>query len=181
MSPDDYQDLPLIKVVGISASGKSTLVKALRQRGYHARPVSQEHSNVAELWQYFEQPAILIYLDVDLATQQERRPDVTWNKAWLQEEKMRLDHAQGHAELKINTSGLSPATVLQIALTFLQNERIRHAARALPPLNATGSARQGALEVDDHEAKEEPKRRLTWAERRQQKRQKRAQDQSPAK
>ena len=55
---DAYHELPLIKVVGISASGKSTLVKALRQRGYRARPVSQEHSNVPSLWQQFEEPEI---------------------------------------------------------------------------------------------------------------------------
>jgi hypothetical protein len=137
---DTEAALPLIKVVGVSASGKSTLVKALRQRGYRARPVSQEHSNVADLWQQFEEPTYLIYLDVDLATQQQRRPDVSWDKQWLLEEQARLRHAHGYANLKIDTSGLSADTVRTITLTFLKNERVRHAEQPLPPLKATGSA-----------------------------------------
>lgn len=132
--------LPVIKVVGISASGKSTLVKRLRRAGYDARPVSQEHSNVGELWQQFEQPTILIYLDADLATQRQRRPDVSWEESWLRQEQERLRHAWEHAQLKINTAMLSPEVVGKIALTFLIQERIRHAAQPLPPLRATGSA-----------------------------------------
>lgn len=163
-------DLPLIKVVGISASGKSTLVKALRQRGYHARPVSQEHSNVADLWQQFERPRLLIYLDVDLATQEQRRPDVTWDKQWLQEETARLEHARGHANLMINTAGQSAEQVFQIALTYLQQEAIRHADEPLPPLAATGSAlqpkqAQAAVAVDE-ELEETGKQRSNRTQRR---------------
>ena len=169
-SSDEYQQLPLIKVVGISASGKSTLVKALRRHGYNTRPVSQEHSNVADLWQQFDQPKILIYLDVDLETQRSRRPDVTWDKLWLREENTRLDHARGHAELKINTAGLSSETVLQIAITFLQNEGIRHADHALPSLNATGSALQSAAEIVEDSESEVDAKTLTRAERRKLKR-----------
>ena len=64
---------PLIKVVGVSASGKSTLVTSLREVGF-ARPVSQEHSDVAELWKQFGFPRVLIFLDNDLAGQRGRRP-----------------------------------------------------------------------------------------------------------
>ncbi len=167
---DEYQQLPLIKVVGISASGKSTLVKALRRHGYNTRPVSQEHSNVADLWQQFDQPNILIYLEVDLATQKARRPDVTWDKSWLREENTRLDHARGHAELKINTAGLTGDNVLQIALTFLKNEGVRHADHALSPLNATGSALQAAAETADDAESETVEKALTRSERRKLKR-----------
>ncbi len=73
--------LPVIKVVGVSASGKSTLVKGLRAAGYDARPVSQEHSNVPDLWKQFDFPKVLIYLDVTLAMQEKRRPDVEWSEA----------------------------------------------------------------------------------------------------
>lgn len=144
--------LPVIKVVGVSASGKSTLVKQLRRAGYDARPVSQEHSNIGDLWQQFDQPTILIYLDVDLATQRQRRPDVTWEAALLQLEQARLRHAWEHADLKINTATLSAEVVAKIALTFLAQEGIRYAAAALPPLRATGSARQPAP-ADDLEEK----------------------------
>lgn len=139
---DDREVTPLavIKVVGISASGKSTLVKRLRRAGYDARPVSQEHSNVAELWQQFDKPAILIYLDADLAAQCRRRPDVSWDEQWLRQEQERLRHAWEHADLKINTAALSPSVVGKIALTFLKQERIPHAEQALAPLRSTGSA-----------------------------------------
>ncbi len=174
--PLQYHDLPLIdnipliKVVGISASGKSTLVRALRQHGYEARPVSQEHSNVADLWQQFEHPWLLFYLDVDLTTQRERRPDVTWDQKWLDEEIDRLRHARDHADLVINTAGLQPEMVLQIALTFLQNEEIRHADHPLPPLAATGSVRQLHSSTPDanaeHEKIADGKQRSNRTERR---------------
>ena len=142
MQHDDREltPLPVVKVVGISASGKSTLVKRLRRAGYDARPVSQEHSNVGDLWQQFDKPAILIYLDADLATQCQRRPDVSWDEQWLRQEQERLRHAWEHANLKINTAALSPGVVGKIVLTFLKQERISHAAQPLPPLRATGSA-----------------------------------------
>lgn len=160
--------LPVIKVVGISASGKSTLVKQLRHAGYDARPVSQEHSSVADLWQQFEPPAILIYLDVDLATQRQRRPEVTWEAALLRLEQARLRHAWEHADLKINTATLPAAVVAKIALTFLAQEGIRHAAAGLPPLRATGSARQPALADDPTD---EPPAPPTRRERRKEKKQ----------
>lgn len=131
--------LPIIKVVGMSASGKSTLVSGLRDAGYDARPVSQEHSQVPTLWKHFDFAHILIYLDVDLTTQQSRRPDVTWDAANHAAEKQRLANAREFADLTINTTNNSAATVLAIALAFLRSRGLRHAATALPPVPATGS------------------------------------------
>lgn len=138
-SSADWTKLPLIKVVGISASGKSTLVAGLRAAGYYARPVSQEHSHLPDLWQQFDRTALLIYLDTDLENQQRRRPDVAWDLAGLQVERERLAHAQAHADLHINTATLAPEKVLEIALAFLQHKNIRHAEQSLPPVAATGS------------------------------------------
>ncbi len=132
--------LPLIKVVGISGSGKSTLVKQLRKAGYSARPVSQEHSSVPDLWQQFDRTALLIYLDVSLEAQRQRRPDVTWDADYWQTEYKRLTHAREHADLKINTSALTADIVWQITLAFVEQQRIRHADQSLPPLAGTGSA-----------------------------------------
>lgn len=140
--PEDWTRLPLIKVVGISASGKSTLVAGLRQAGYYARPVSQEHSHLPDLWQQFDRPRVLIYLDNDLENQRQRRPDVTWDQQNLQNEQERLAHARQHANLQINTANLSAEAVLQIALVFLQHKKIGHAATPLPLVAATGSAQQ---------------------------------------
>lgn len=132
--------LPLIKVVGVSASGKSTLVTRLRQAGYNARPVSQEHSNLPGLWQQFDQPTILIYLDVSIEVQRQRRPDVTWDAHYLQTERERLVQARDAADLKIDTSTLPSDTIWQIVKRFLQQQRIHHADHPLARLSATGSA-----------------------------------------
>lgn len=155
--------LPVIKVVGVSAGGKSTLVAHLRQAGYNARAVSQEHSNIPTLWQQFDRTNILIYLDVTLEVQRQRRPDVTWDAANLQMEQACLAHARDHADLKIDTSALTPETVWRIAQAFLTQQRIRHAEQPLAPDNATGSALSAA-------AAPTPPEPPTRTERRKQKR-----------
>lgn len=133
-------DLPVIKVVGVSASGKSTLVQALRQAGYDARPVSQEHSHLPDLWQRFDRPLYLIVLDADLPAQLARRPDVPWSVENLTEERNRLAHAIAHADLHINTSAMAAEQVLAVARAFLEHHRVAHATTPLPPVAATGSA-----------------------------------------
>lgn len=139
-SETEWQSLPLIKVVGVSAAGKSTLVNNLRSRGYHARPVSQEHSELPELWRKIRPPARLIYLEIDLPTQRERRPDVAWNPEWLATEERRLAHARRHADLILDTCGMQAEEVLQRVLDWLENEAIPRAGTPLPPVPKTGSA-----------------------------------------
>lgn len=139
--------LPVIKIVGMSASGKSTLVKGLRAAGYNARPVSQEHSNVPELWRQFDaldydKPVWLIYLDVSLDGQRARRPDVSWSAKWWRTEQARLHHARAHADLRIDTTEMSPQQVLELALLFLQRHDVDHAGQPLPPVAPTGGARK---------------------------------------
>ncbi|CAN5697341.1 hypothetical protein BH10CHL1_BH10CHL1_44360 [soil metagenome] len=164
-------ELPLIKVVGISASGKSTLVKNLRRAGYNARPVSQEHSHVPSLWQQFDQASVLIYLDIDVEGQCQRRPDVTWAEEARLIEQERLKHACEHADLKINTTNAAPETVLKVALAFLEHQRIRHADQPLPPISATGSALPPDLEAipelqftAKHKRSQKKRRKLSDAE-----------------
>ena len=139
--PPPVKPLPVIKVVGISGSGKSTLVRALRAAGYDARPVSQEHSNVPDLWQRFDRPAYLIYLNADVEDQEARRQDVTWSLDARYEEIRRLDHAREHADLRIDTGDLTPQEVCAVVLSFLKSQRVRHANHPMPPLPATGSAK----------------------------------------
>ncbi|MEZ4609658.1 MAG: hypothetical protein R2838_05315 [Caldilineaceae bacterium] len=93
----------------MSASGKSTLVQALRVRGYNARPVSQEHSNVPDLWQQFDKPRVLILLDVTLDAQRQRRPDVTWTRVAFHRVEP-VASARSRADLQVNTSDLTPGT-----------------------------------------------------------------------
>ena len=131
--------IPLIKVVGISAAGKSALVKGLRNLGYDAHPISQEHSGMPSLWRQYGEPSVLIYLEINLESQRVRRPDVTWTSKALHEEQLRLKHAQEHAHLRINTSQMQPQQVLALVLTFLKHEKTHHAEGPLPPVRKTGT------------------------------------------
>ncbi len=63
-----------VAVVGPCASGKSTLVSALRAAGYEARHPAQEHSFVKDMWQRLVDPDVLIYLDLSYESYRERRP-----------------------------------------------------------------------------------------------------------
>lgn len=131
--------LELVKIVGVSAAGKSTLVAGLRDLGYNARPVAQEHSQVPDMWQRIRPPDLLIFLDADLTAQGERRPDVSWNEPWRRTELERLAHARCHADLVIDTSHLSPENVLQQAIKFLRVSSVEAAPGPLAELPRTGS------------------------------------------
>jgi len=132
--------LPSIKVVGVSAAGKSSLVASLRQLGYNAQAVSQEHSGVRDLWKQFGVPRVLIYLDATLDAQRLRRPDVTWDAANLAFEHKCLANARQAADLRINTADLAAAQVLALVLAFLNRRRIVHAHAPLPPAPRTGGS-----------------------------------------
>jgi adenylylsulfate kinase-like enzyme len=140
MSDPANRPLPIVKVVGVSAGGKSTLVQALRAAGYDARAVSQEHSHVRDLWKQFEIPRVLIYLDNELEVQRARRPDVVWEQATLDEERARLQDAYAEADLRINTAHIDRDQVCEMVLAYLEALGIRRADKPLPPAPPTGSA-----------------------------------------
>lgn len=119
--PNTSVDSRHVTVVGVCSAGKSTLVRALRERGYKARTVAQEHSHVPYLWQR-SRPDVVIYLDASLPTIRRRRR-VRWSQPVLDEERRRLSHAREHAHLYIHTDGLSPQDVASRALTYLNNSR----------------------------------------------------------
>lgn len=134
--------LPVIKVVGVSASGKSTLVRLLRERGYDARAVSQEHSEVQTLWKQFEPPRVLIYLDTSLEAQQQRRPNSQWDAATLDEERSRLHNAYVEADLRVNNAEFTPEQLLSLTLAYLRSRGIRHANAPLPAATPTGAPKR---------------------------------------
>lgn len=108
----------MIAVVGPCASGKSTLVEALRERGYNAREVAQEHSYVDTMWQQVGQPDLLIYLHVSQQVAAERRTSEA-NSDWWRALVHRLHHARQHADLFVQTDDLGSDEVLERALSFL--------------------------------------------------------------
>lgn len=110
---------PLIAVVGVCAAGKSTLARNLRALGWNARQVAQEHSYAPDMWRRITGPAILIYLDAQLATTRQRRQDPEF-PAWLLEaERDRLRHARQHCDIYVPTDDLTPEEVLTQVLSAL--------------------------------------------------------------
>lgn len=108
---------PRIVVVGPCASGKSTLVAALRASGYDAHVSAQEHSAVPRLWERGG-PDVLIALRATIDAVRERR-DQSW-PGWLHDlQEQRLAHAQDAADLVIDTSDLDADDVADRAIEFL--------------------------------------------------------------
>jgi deoxyadenosine/deoxycytidine kinase len=112
-------ELIRIGVVGPCSSGKSTLVAGLKQRGYQARPIAQEHSYVPYMWQRITNPDVLIYLDVSYENAQQRRW-LNWSLEDYAEQLHRLCHARQHANLYVDTDPLTIPEVLEAVLRFLQ-------------------------------------------------------------
>ncbi|HUP27774.1 MAG TPA: hypothetical protein VM409_05010 [Chloroflexia bacterium] len=110
-----------VTIVGVCSAGKSTLARALREKGYRVRTCAQEHSYVPHLWQ-LSAPDLLVYLDATLPTIRRRR-HVRWNQNRLDDEHERLAHAREHCHLYIPTDGLLPEDVASKVLTYLNNTR----------------------------------------------------------
>ena len=108
----------IIGVVGPCASGKSTLVAALRSKNYHTRHIAQEHSYVRDMWKKMSNPDFLIYLDVSFEISR-IRTGTSWKKAIFEKQVARLEHARNHADLYIQTDELNPQQVLDIVLGSL--------------------------------------------------------------
>lgn len=108
-----------IAIVGPCAAGKSTLAHALRAAGYTVRQPAQEHSYVQNMWQRLVNPTVLIYLDVDYAAVQARRPHMSGGQERLQIQRERLAHARQHCDFYLNTSSLTPEEVVTEVLAFL--------------------------------------------------------------
>jgi predicted ATPase len=108
----------LIGVVGPCAAGKSTLIAGLKERGFDARHIAQEHSYVQDMWQRITDPGLLIFLDVSYPVSCARRK-LDWTEADWREQQRRLSHAREHADFYLDTDGLDIAGVLRVVLQFL--------------------------------------------------------------
>jgi hypothetical protein len=93
---------PRVALVGGCASGKSSVVAALRERGVDAYAVAQEHSQIRDLWNH-QLPDALVLLDASLETVRLRRADPAW-PAWIYAvQQERLADARAHADLVLAT------------------------------------------------------------------------------
>ena len=113
--------MPLIGIVGPCGAGKSTLAQGLRDRGFQARAIVQEHSYVQDMWKRITNPDILIFLQATCGTGARRRR-LNWTESEWEEQQRRLSHAQKHADLSLETDSLKIDEVLDLVLEFLATQ-----------------------------------------------------------
>lgn len=113
--------IPSVKIVGVCASGKSTLGQALQQAGYAVYACAQEHSYVPDLWRRLHPADVLVFLDAGADTVAQRRHTAEPVRPWLAEQRQRLAHARQHCDLYLPTDDLTPEEVLAVVLEHLEH------------------------------------------------------------
>jgi len=119
-----------IAIVGVCASGKTTLVAGLKAAGYDAYNVAQEHSCIHDFWNKHN-PDILIMIDASLSAIFKRRK-VYWGEDRLVTQHKRLRDAREHADLFLQTDDLDAAQVLARVIQFIERsgkERVETVAK----------------------------------------------------
>ncbi|MGI6641328.1 MAG: hypothetical protein ACOX48_07615 [Limnochordia bacterium] len=119
---DTARTAPLILIVGVCASGKTTLSGGLRALGYNARSLAQEHSVSPRFWRR-RQPDFLILLHCELSTIKARK-GVTWGMSSYEQQKDVLRDAREHADLVLTTDGLTPEQLISYVHQTLQEHGI---------------------------------------------------------
>ncbi len=110
-----------IAVVGPCASGKTTLVEALKARGVEgAYTVPQEHSVSPRLWS-MKHPDVLVYLNASYETVVRRRA-VTWGPERLDKQRHRLAHARRHADVYLVTDEMDRQDMVRLVLDSLERK-----------------------------------------------------------
>ncbi len=113
----------IVGIVGPCASGKSTLIAALKYPAVNFRHIAQEHSYVQTMWRQLTNPDFLIFLDASYEITCRRR-NLNWTEAEYAEQHRRLAHARQHADLYILTDRLTAEEVRQQVIYFLNQKGI---------------------------------------------------------
>lgn len=117
---------PSIAIVGVCAAGKSTLAKGLKELGYKAHSIPQEHSVVRRLWERLHpQTNVLIMLDARFETTKQRRPSISYGPERLEEQRRRLAMAREQCHLYLPTDDLSIEQVRQTVVNWLEARKER--------------------------------------------------------
>ena len=107
-----------IAIVGVCASGKTTLVKGLKDAGYDAYNVAQEHSGIHNFWNKHH-PDILVMIDATLPAIKKRRL-VFWDQERLDVQHKRLADAKEHANLFIQTDAYTADEVREQVVDYIE-------------------------------------------------------------
>ncbi len=115
---------PCIAIVGVCASGKTTLAEGLAQVGIKAHTVPQEHSVVRRLWEKLHPECnILVMLDARWETTKLRRPHIGYGPERLAEQRDRLKTAREVSDLYLPTDDLSIDQVRQAVVDWVKDWR----------------------------------------------------------
>ena len=114
------REKPLIGIVGVCASGKTTLISKLNALGYSCRHIAQEHSYVKTMWKQLTNPDILVYLQVSYPETIKRR-NLNWTRAEFEEQLNRISNAMENADIIIETDSLTSEEVLNQTVTKLES------------------------------------------------------------
>lgn len=112
-----------IGLVGVCGSGKTTLTNGLKPYEFNVRQIAQEHSYVPDMWQRLANPDVLIFLEASYPVTKQRKP-FDWSEKEYREQIRRLQHADKHADLRIDTDDLTPEEILSIVLDYLNQSSI---------------------------------------------------------
>jgi deoxyadenosine/deoxycytidine kinase len=112
----------LIGIVGPCAAGKTTLVSGLKDRGYQARGIAQEHSFAPSMWLRITNPDVLVYLDVSYENTVRRR-QLDWTIDEYEEQLHRLRHARQNANFYLDTNPLTISEVLGQVIDYLERSK----------------------------------------------------------
>jgi len=113
---NDVKQFPVIAVVGVCASGKSTIVRELLEAGINCRHIAQEHSYVKDMWLRLVHPDFLVYLEVSYPSTLTRK-HLNWTREEYDEQLHRIRHARDHADLIIDTDAHSIAETIELIKT----------------------------------------------------------------
>ena len=113
-----------IAIVGVCASGQSTLAAGLRQAGFNAYTIAQEHSCIHKFWQKHH-PDVLVMIDATMPAIRKRRI-VPWGEERLRVQHRRLADARAHADLYIQTDELDASAVRERVISFLTDWQEHH-------------------------------------------------------
>lgn len=116
---------PRVALVGPCGAGKSTIAERLRALGLDARMPAQEHSGVPDMWRKLLAPDLLVALDAPNEVLRQRRPGVGLSDDLLARERQRLHHARAHADLRLDSSELSPDEIVAVVLREIEEYRLR--------------------------------------------------------
>ena len=109
-----------IVVVGPCASGKTTLVAALKEAGLDAYACAQEHSEIPTLWKHYD-PAFVVFLDTTLRTIRSRRSP-SWPAMIFRKQQRRLSNARSAADVIIDSSTTDVPTSVELVARSIRGD-----------------------------------------------------------